>query len=97
MSEKHHPFSPSQLYRRVLCPGSYRMEEGLSDTSSPEAAEGTMLHREVAWRGTNDSLTDEQQEVVAKCREFLAKVGPNPDKDDSWFFEQALMLREENS
>lgn len=36
--------SPSNLERRMLCPGSERAEAGRSDTSSPAALEGTRKH-----------------------------------------------------
>ena len=40
----HHPFGSSALGRRVLCPGSYRMEEGLPELGNVEAEEGGSLH-----------------------------------------------------
>lgn len=36
--------SASNLFRRALCPGSARMEEGLPDEESPQSKEGELLH-----------------------------------------------------
>lgn len=44
----HHPFGPSSLERRELCPASYRLEDGLPSVSSEHAEEGTRLHAEIA-------------------------------------------------
>lgn len=41
---KHHPFSPSSLERRMLCPGSYLQEKDLPEVTSPESQDGTRLH-----------------------------------------------------
>lgn len=41
---KHHPFGPSSLYRRSLCPASYRIEKYLEDVESEAALKGTYLH-----------------------------------------------------
>lgn len=47
----HHPFSPSSLGRRRLCPGSFLMEQKVKKPKSSEyAAEGTMLHECIATR-----------------------------------------------
>lgn len=41
---QHAEFSPSGLDRRMLCPGSMAMEQGLPSESSPAADEGTAAH-----------------------------------------------------
>lgn len=71
MSETHHLYSPSALKRRLLCPGSARMERGKPDTPSEDAKEGTMLHAVCAaiiaqGKRVNDfpELTAEQIETV---------------------------------
>ena len=47
----HHPYSPSSLGRRRLCPGSFLMEQKVKKPKSSEyAAEGTMLHECIATR-----------------------------------------------
>ena len=40
----HSLMGPSSLARRVLCPGSYRMEAGQPDTAGPDADRGRVLH-----------------------------------------------------
>lgn len=43
--------TPSNLLRRMLCPGSARMEAGLPDEDSPDAAIGRLFHR--YWTNPN--------------------------------------------
>ena len=44
MAGQHAKLSPSSAERWMACPGSMRMEEGLADTSSRAADEGTAAH-----------------------------------------------------
>lgn len=44
MTGTHSKMSPSSLYRRRACPGSYTKEQGLDDTSSVYALEGSCAH-----------------------------------------------------
>lgn len=44
MAEHSKLFSPSKAARRLACPGSARLEEGLTDTPSPYAEEGSAAH-----------------------------------------------------
>ena len=47
----HHPFSPSGLGRRRLCPGSFLMEQKVKNPEASQyAVEGTMLHELIATR-----------------------------------------------
>ena len=62
MSEGHHMISPSAYARWSKCPGAPRAEAGLTDSSTPEQQEGTMLHAFVA-----EILTKELQENK-KCQ-----------------------------
>lgn len=83
----HHLYGPSSLERRALCPASARLEKDLPNTESPYAAEGTMLHKVVAFwiniRATGtmppgvDKLTLEQREVCRRCYEFAQSVIPD--------------------
>jgi hypothetical protein len=41
---KHHPYGPSQLSAIALCPGRVKACEGLEDTQTEYAIEGTRLH-----------------------------------------------------
>jgi Protein of unknown function (DUF2800) len=43
----HSPNGPSSLYRRSLCPGSLRAEQGLSSTETKAAGRGTILHEAI--------------------------------------------------
>ena len=77
----HHPFSPSQLYRLYLCPGSHRMAEGLPDTLSEYAEEGTRLHGLVAsYLNGNEpaEASEEDMILLQKCLDFVeAKIAPD--------------------
>lgn len=44
-SRKHARFSPSGSKRAIMCPGSIRMQQGIPDTSSVFADEGTAAHQ----------------------------------------------------
>lgn len=72
----HHPFSPSNLGRRKLCPGSYLQEIDIGDSvdASEDAAEGTLLHGLVnpAFPAP-DSITDEQEDTILRARDFLKR------------------------
>lgn len=70
---KHHPFSPSRLNQLYLCPGSYRMQLNLPETTSPEADEGTRLHAAVASKSL-DGLDTEQAAAVQFCLDFLENL-----------------------
>ena len=60
---------PSRLQQAALCPGSYRMQQGIEETPSPEAQEGTMLHDRVRT-GDLSGLDTEQADAVRRCIEF---------------------------
>lgn len=84
MPGKHHLFGPSSLERRALCPASARLEEGLPETESPYAEEGTMLHKVVAfWINIHSTaalppdvaeISIEQREACLRCYEFAECV-----------------------
>lgn len=87
----HHPFSPSRLQQLRDCPGSYRMQLGLEEEQSPEAAEGTMLHDRIA-RGDFDGLTAEQSELCAACLKFLAEVAGGENSGAKIYHEQRVQV-----
>ncbi len=89
--QQHHPFGPSRLQQLRDCPGSYRMQLGLEDKTSPEAAEGTMLHDRIA-RGDFEGLNTEQSELCAACLRFLAQV-VGEDKGAKVLYEQHIEVR----
>ena len=64
---------PSKLQQYAACPGSYRMQLGLSEPPSPDAEEGTRLHAAVAT-GNADGLDAEQADLVRQCTEYLAAL-----------------------
>ena len=70
---KHHEFSPSRLNQFAICPGAYRMQLGLTETKSPDAEEGTMLHAKVASKDI-DGLNAEQAAAVQFCLDYLEKL-----------------------
>lgn len=73
----HHPFGPSSLRRRELCPASYRMEEGLPDApATPDSERGTRIHAAIAdlvARTDIDeaSLADDELEAVQWAVQWL--------------------------
>lgn len=66
----HHPFSPSRLQQLKECPGSAKMQEGLAEVTTPEAAEGTMLHERIVSRNLG-GLTAEQEKLVTDCIQYM--------------------------
>lgn len=83
----HHPFSPSSLGRRRLCPGSFQVEQGAPKSTNEFAAakEGTMLHAMIAYqlieRKEQPAVTDpcytlemlsvEQRNTIMDCMSWL--------------------------
>jgi len=63
---QHAKHSPSGLHYKEICPGYTNREE-----SSPAAEEGTRLHAAVET-GKTEGLDEEQLQVVAICRDFVA-------------------------
>lgn len=82
---------PSRLQQYALCPGSYRMQLGIPADTSPDAEEGTMLHRAVAT-GNRDGLDGEQAALVEECTEFLASLVRDTGLDQV-SYEQPLTVR----
>lgn len=72
----HHPYSPSSLERRWLCPYSVHEVE-YPDKETPFALEGTLLHEAIIFVGKYNTLNDEQKTHVDKCREFLISLEDN--------------------
>jgi hypothetical protein len=85
MPGTHHPHSPSALEAQELCPGRFKMCQGLPEQQSDDADEGTMIHERVVTRSL-EGLTAEQAELVVYCCEFLERF---PGK---WMQEQPLTL-----
>jgi len=86
----HHPFSPSSLGRRRLCPGSFQVEQGTpkSEEEFAAAKEGTMLHSMIAYQLVErkaqpavadpcyllESLSVEQRNTVMDCMSWLDDI-----------------------
>lgn len=65
--------SPSNLFRRALCPGSERWEAQCEEPpDSDEAVEGRLLHD--VFAGNPAQLSEEQQQVIDRANEDLATV-----------------------
>ncbi len=68
MSERKNLPSASGLEQLALCPGSWNLQRGIPDSSSPEADSGTRIHAALA--GEVVSLTPEEQDIADSCREI---------------------------
>jgi hypothetical protein len=85
----HHPFSPSQLGRRYLCPGSWKEEEDArvameqSGKENPDAARGTQLHRWLRYTLDHpdyqmpEGTDEEAKELIIRCLEWLSERAEN--------------------
>ena len=73
---KRYAYRPSSLGRVKLCPGSVALTEKLiregkgGGFNSPEAQEGTMLHRCVEQNEIAPDLNEEQINAVQKCIDY---------------------------
>ncbi len=70
----HDELSPSSFGRAAACPGSVSLSRGMPDVESPEAAEGTRLHAEIARcvREADDPRGPDE-DLVRKCLKFLGE------------------------
>ncbi len=80
---KHHPFGPSVMRRRELCPASMRLEEGLPSQTSPDAERGTLIHARVAEMIADGSaetpskiegVTEDINELASMCYDYFLSV-----------------------
>ncbi len=75
---KRFAYRPSSLGRVKLCPGSVALTEQLlrdgkgGGFNSPEAQEGTLLHRCVEQNDLPPELNEEQTSAVQKCIDYKA-------------------------
>lgn len=49
----HALFGPSSAHRWLECPGSVLLEQGMPDTASESAAEGTLAHELAEMKAVN--------------------------------------------
>ena len=88
MENKHHPFGPSSLERRDLCPGSWEVEQAIPDMTTPEASSGTRLHSLIASvlgssrEITEADCTDEEVALINKCIDLENELCA--DKKELW-------------
>ena len=68
------PLRSSSIKRRVLCPGSAKMEFGLPDISTPEAEHGTMLHEVMAGTKDKEGLSHDDLKLVEDATEMRDAV-----------------------
>lgn len=73
MENKHALLSASGSHRWSLCPGSIKMCEGIENTSSDAAREGTLMHELLTARlqGERIEVSEEREELLAKCEEIV--------------------------
>lgn len=75
---KHHPFGPSSLRLRQLCPASYQVEQGLADVENEYSRKGSDLHALIAKAlNTTGKLTvysEEEHAVLTKCIKYINKT-----------------------
>jgi Protein of unknown function (DUF2800) len=67
--------TPSNLHRRQLCPGSARLEKGLSDLNTSDAARGRLFHK--YWANPHFEralLTPDERELLETSDRLLADV-----------------------
>lgn len=84
---KHHPFGPSVLGRRAMCPGSYRLEAQCANVETEAAAEGTKLHEAVHNDEVAEGLSEEDFALVQAVRVHLESINTG-----EWKFEHCLKL-----
>lgn len=98
MQNKHHPFSPSSLERRDLCPGSWEVEQAIPDMTSPEASSGTRIHEAVAKMlsykegDIHLDVDTTEAELARKCVDFVENI---KNKIQQVLVEQPLAYYEE--
>lgn len=72
----HAKLSPSSAHRWLLCPASVKMEEGLPDTPSEYAEEGTTAHAaaEAILRNDHEAISQLADEIDARYPDMPAYV-----------------------
>jgi hypothetical protein len=88
---KHSPFGPSSLGRRILCPGSYRMEKDLPETTSELAEHGTYGHDIMAARLRGQDGFCDDEDLADDCAWAMQFV--EGFKGWEWRVEQGIDLR----
>ena len=91
----HHLYSPSRLQRIHDCPGSVRMESMCPPVeNTPDASEGTMLHKVIAGCGGEEHLDTEQSGAIESCREFMHSL--YHEDGTKWYSEFEVDVQDEH-
>lgn len=97
--QKHHPFGPSVMRRRELCPASMRLEEGLPSQTSPDAERGTLIHTRIAEMIVEGSaktpskiggVTEEINELASMCYDYFLSVAADRTPPEKYETERRL-------
>lgn len=91
----HHLYSPSRLQRIHDCPGSVRMESMCPPVEkTPDATEGTMLHKVIAGCGGEEYLDTEQSAAIESCRDFMHSL--YHEDGTKWYSEFEVDVQDEH-
>jgi hypothetical protein len=72
----------SNLFRRFLCPGSARLEEGLPEEDSEQSREGRLLHDyDVHPEYDRAFLTDEQRRLLSVSQMLTSRIFESVGRD----------------
>lgn len=88
----HHPFSPSKLERLESCPGSYTLSQDVVDMPTEAAEQGTALHGSISLDVALGDHTEEEKELVLKCRAFKEQLIAWHPEAKRWNFEEPVKL-----
>jgi hypothetical protein len=70
MSDRQNKPSASGIARLASCSGSFGLESGMPDSSTPEAESGTRIHAVIALKADRDTLTPEELEICESCEKI---------------------------
>lgn len=73
---KHCKYGPSGAGRVVQCPGSVKLQEGIPDVETPEAAEGTAIHAVVEGKADKETLDREAVVMAERADDYARHVIP---------------------
>jgi CRISPR/Cas system-associated exonuclease Cas4 (RecB family) len=75
MNERKGLPSASSVHRYAHCPGSYHLERQFGeDEESKDAASGTRIHAVLYGEAVHPPLTDEEEQIVERCRAIEAQL-----------------------
>lgn len=74
MNDRQNKPSASGIARLAACPGSFRLESGLPDSSTEASESGTHIHNFLAGQLKPEWLTPEQMEIAESCQAIEADL-----------------------